>query len=924
MDNLDLRCLRYDFASSKISKGDDSALVLAHPDEPLNDHSEKVCHVFKYLIDESLIDNFYKLFLEKKMLIISREELSKVICEAVKLHDIGKLSPRFQVEKLKNESFKQLIRRYDKYTANHSFTGSLVCFKKLLDRSDLLKNRPLLLLPWLISGHHTFLRDIDGEEYFQNYGEPGVSETLDFIFEALFNSSLSDLTLFQESGDNLEKFSGEFGDSQEASLSFLYSYLYSLLVDADTIASKYSACNSKELDSILKREWKQRIDGELKKKIMDTFYREEYFNSGLKKVEKADLCSEEDIRKIRNLNELRTEMLKEASYNLIKSLETGKRIFFLNMPTGGGKTNTSMKLALDILEKTNVDRIIYAMPFINIIEQNHEVLKKNYGLEEQKEVRKIYSASESFFSGDNEEKEKMLFKDDFLDFPVMSMTFVRFFNTFIKPNKRYKYGLSSLTNSVVILDEIQSLPIKNWMSLYYLIMSAAINYNIYFIIMSATLPEFDKLNLSDGNARYDSVKLIEKPEIYFSHPLFRRTEIIGGVVEIDISGGKRDDLKKYLENLIENFNDSSKKGLIVLNTIKTSQIFFEELQKIKEDGKDLVVDLLNSSIIPLEKKKIIQRAKKDPKQNYILVSTQTIEAGVDVSFNFVVRDFATLDSIEQVRGRCNRSGEMQPSLGKVYLTRIKRNEKQDFKYIYNQEEIEIKIKETEDVLGRNTNYGYADIQNYYEQLPERINEYERDKNYNFRKGDLDNVKYWNELRYSRYRIDVIQRKANIISFFVATRINTLLEDGESHIDKSLEKMSAEEVKKINEQEIFTFSSDEIIYLKGKEREYGIRVFDENNVLGENILELYKKMKEDAVGYQKNIVQAEFSSILNKFIFQILIPKGFKEDSLKLEKIDFFFVLPEENIGDDPDKIYSLHRGFRNEKIEEIFKKYEIF
>jgi len=137
-------------------------------------------------------------------------------------------------------------------------------------------------------------------------------------------------------------------------------------------------------------------------------------------------------------------------------------------------------------------------------------------------------------------------------------------------------------------------------------------------------------------------------------------------------------------------------------------------------------------------------------------------------------------------------------------------------------------------------------------------------------------------------------------------------------------MSAEEVKKINEQEIFTFSSDEIIYLKGKEREYGIRVFDENNVLGENVLELYKKMKEDAVRYQKKIVQAEFSSILNKFIFQILIPKGFKEDSIKLEKIDFFFVLPEENVGDDPDKIYSLQRGFRHERIEEIFKEYEIF
>jgi len=86
------------------------------------------------------------------------------------------------------------------------------------------------------------------------------------------------------------------------------------------------------------------------------------------------------------------------------------------MPTGGGKTNTSMKLALDILKNTDINRVIYAMPFINIIEQNYDVVKDNFGLNEDKnEIRKIYSASESIFPYvSDEDKSDIIMKDNFL------------------------------------------------------------------------------------------------------------------------------------------------------------------------------------------------------------------------------------------------------------------------------------------------------------------------------------------------------------------------------------------------------------------------------------------------------------------------------------------------------------------------------
>jgi len=925
MDNSDLR---YDLESSKLSIEGKGVTVWGHPEEPLSDHSKKVCYVFNYLLDNKIIEKFHERFSKMGVLKTSVDEFSEVICEAIRWHDMGKLSPRFQIEKLKNQSFKQVFPEYYEYTGKHSYTGSMAFFEELLTKKGLVEESPIfLLLPWLIDGHHTLLKDINLDEYTEKCDEE-FYETIDFIFEALFNKYLDDLTVFQEAEERLNKVLTKFEDCADAS--FFYSYLYSLLTTADRIASMYSGNNLEELKKSMKREWKQRIDDGLKKKMLETFYREEYFNSGLRKITKMDIVSDEII-KLRDINSLRTEMMKEAAYNLVNTLKKNpeNRVFFLNMPTGGGKTNASMKLALDIVENTDTDRIIYAMPFINIIEQNHEALVENYGLgEDQGEIRKIYSASESFFSGDDEEKERALFKDDFLDFPVMSMTFVRFFNTIIKPNKRYKYGLSSLTNSVVILDEIQNLPIKNWTSLYYLINTMAINYNMYFIIMSATLPEFDKLKLSDGGTNFDSVKLIKNQEKYFSHPLFHRTEIVERVKEIDISEGKRDELKAYLEKLIENnFDDTTKKGLIVLNTIKTSQIFFNELQKIKrEKGLEMEIDLLNSSILPLERKKIIHRVKKDMEHNYILVSTQTIEAGVDVSFNFVVRDFSTLDSIEQVRGRCNRNGEMS-HLGKVYIVRIKRSKKPDYEYIYNKEEKEIKMKETETIFQK-VDYTYQDIKNYYSELPERINEYEKDKSNNFIMGDRDNIKKWNQLSYSEISspksgIEIIQRKGNIVSFFVATKINILIEDLFSHVPKTVEDMTEEEIDAAAKKETLTFSLDEIKYLKKKEKEYKISIFVGNSVDGKNIVELYKLIRRHAKKYQKNIIQAEFASIINKFIFQVMVPNEFKEESLKLEKEGFFFILPENMIGEASDKVYSLQRGFRHSKIEELFPKYEI-
>jgi len=166
----------------------------------------------------------------------------------------------------------------------------------------------------------------------------------------------------------------------------------------------------------------------------------------------------------------------------------------------------------------------------------------------------------------------------------------------------------------------------------------------------------------DGNLNFEGINEISKYMIKVSSKLYfsRKSKSIK----------LRDERIIKIIDAEYSFNE----GLIVLNTIKMSKLVYDELYELKEDY-GFEIDLLNSSIIPSEKRKIIHKINNMDSDNvrYILVSTQSVEAGVDVSFDFVIRDFATLDSIEQIRGRCNRSRELNKRFcdenkkGNVYI-----------------------------------------------------------------------------------------------------------------------------------------------------------------------------------------------------------------------------------------------------------------
>ncbi|MBD3204207.1 CRISPR-associated helicase Cas3', partial [Candidatus Woesearchaeota archaeon] len=354
-----------------------------------------------------------------------------------------------------------------------------------------------------------------------------------------------------------------------------------------------------------------------------------------------------DRNKYITLNKLRTKILLEADNNLKESIEnnTNNRVFYLKVPTGGGKTNTSLKLALTILQnKPEIKKIFYVFPFINIIEQNYEVIKNTLDLSE-KDISPIYSTSSWNLQSENR-KEKLMYvlDNEFLNFPFVVMSNVNFFNTFIKSGKSSNYRLINLANSVVILDEIQSLDDTDWTAFNDFIRYSSKYLNIHYIIMSATLPRLDKLDQEKNNSYID---LLEDSSDYYDHECFN--DRVNFEYRENINNIEK--IPKLI--LMETKKKKYKKILVVLNTIEDSINLYNELnsEKFRDDYKIL---LLNSTILSFRRKEIIDKIQNSD-DNTILVSTQSVEAGVDIDCDLGIRDLAVFDSIEQVAGRINRN-----------------------------------------------------------------------------------------------------------------------------------------------------------------------------------------------------------------------------------------------------------------------------
>ncbi|HDQ03893.1 MAG TPA: CRISPR-associated helicase Cas3' [Deltaproteobacteria bacterium] len=317
-------------------------------------------------------------------------------------------------------------------------------------------------------------------------------------------------------------------------------------------------------------------------------------------------------------------------------------IYTLSVPTGGGKTLSSLRFALEHAKAHKLKRIIYVIPYLSILDQTAEKLHEVFADENGELILEHHSNMEPLDEDDKEEEYRMLTSR--WDSPIILTTMVQFLET-IYSNKASKLRkFHNMSEAVLIFDEIQALPIKCTH-----LFNGAVNFLQTFgkstiLLCTATQPHLHKTERP--------VLLSDKSDIVSITP--KELKIFERVHIEDQTQSAMD--HKQIAELVKTQIEQGKSTLVILNTKGDARGVYEQCKPILCEKAFLTTDLC-----PAHRLDILDRLREnlDPKTKRVTlcVSTQLIEAGVDVSFDCVIRAEAGLDSIIQAAGRCNRNKE---------------------------------------------------------------------------------------------------------------------------------------------------------------------------------------------------------------------------------------------------------------------------
>jgi CRISPR-associated endonuclease/helicase Cas3 len=336
----------------------------------------------------------------------------------------------------------------------------------------------------------------------------------------------------------------------------------------------------------------------------------------------------------------------EVSDQCLLASKKGKGIYTLTVPTGGGKTLASLRFALHHAELHQLDRIVYVIPFTTIIDQNAEVVRNILETNDAEKGRVVLEHHSNIGSERQTWKEKLLTEN--WDAPVVYTTMVQFLEAFFGGGTRGARRMHQLAQSVLVFDEIQTLPVR-----CVHMFCNAINFMVNqcgssIVLCTATQPLLGEVNPLKG-----ALALTPANEIVADvQKLYRDLKRVDVLDFRKPRGWTDDEIAELAVKEVEKTNSC----LIIVNMKKSARSLFAAIQgKTKAECFHL-----STGMCPVHRKNVLNviRERIKPKNNLptICVSTQLIEAGVDVDFGSVIRYNAGLDSIAQAAGRCNRNG----------------------------------------------------------------------------------------------------------------------------------------------------------------------------------------------------------------------------------------------------------------------------
>ena len=562
------------------------------------------------------------------------------------LHDFGKYSKAFQnyigsaTGVIDQDSDEYIDAKGVKGKIDHSTAGAQLIWNYAKDKKD-QQRIVAQILALCISSHHSGLIDCispDGENVFigrmnKSDEKTHLSEVLNKIDAETYNKIKSLLIDSECFGDVLQGFKKIVQTEKNEILirfnaGLMIRMLYSCLIDAD------------RLDTADFENPKYAKNRQTGNNIAWEILIERLENKMLSFGNKPDKNKIDEIRKT-----IADACLKRADDN--------PGVFTLTVPTGGGKTLASLRFALQHANKHKLDRIIYIIPFTSIIDQNAQVVRDILEVDKKDAGRIVLEHHSNLIPDVQNWKNKILTEN--WDAPIVYTTSVQLLETLFGGGTRSARRMHQLANSVIVFDEIQTLPIKTVH-----MFCNAINYltnhcKTSVVLCTATQPLLNKVSEEKGCIPFNETNEI-MPNVEHLFSELKRVEVVN---KIKPKGWNATEISQLAnEQVIE-----SESCLIIVNTKKNAQSVYEACSNT--DG--VPVFHLSTSMCPahrMEKLTEIRR-KLDSKEPLICVSTQLIEAGVDVDFGSVIRFMAGLDSIAQAAGRCNRNGTRV--MGKVFI-----------------------------------------------------------------------------------------------------------------------------------------------------------------------------------------------------------------------------------------------------------------
>lgn len=527
------------------------------------------------------------------------------------LHDLGKASTTFQ-NYIQNED--------DRGSVIHAWQGAFLAnelFEDHCREAQLLKE----MIGFCVTAHHNHLDDgvapdgttdfinkfsnVTDDKYSFNDVKGMIPERIKTELQILFENAKPEI------GDMVTKIQEVYKNNNSANfaLGLFVKYIFSCIVDADRLDAYLFEIN------------------------------EPYF---CQSVNWDNLVSifENNISRFPRTSKI--DIVRKSVSDKCKSAaDKGTGIYQLSVPTGGGKTLSTLRFALHHCKRYGKKRIIYVIPYLSIIEQSAQNLRNILELSEDNEV--IFEHHSNIMEPEDEKASKIRkLSAARWDSPIILTTMVQFMETVMSARSSALRKFSSMADSVIIFDEVQSMPIKAIHCFNEIITFLSRILNATIVLCSATQPTFETTQrtnlLLENNA-----KLIDC------------TDNFQDVKRVTVSVECEKDYDAASDFILEKA-DQNGNCLVIVNTKKSALEIYNRLTTKSTDFKVLH---LSTSMCPSHRMQVINLLKGSLKnhEKIICVSTQLIESGVDISFSCVVRAMSGLDSIAQASGRCNRNGE---------------------------------------------------------------------------------------------------------------------------------------------------------------------------------------------------------------------------------------------------------------------------